>query len=64
VEEFVAKLRAGEVEFKDEAGEGRSKSLGASLAYGFEQALSDEERRRLAVLALFQGFVQAQVLRV
>ncbi len=61
---FVARLRAGEVGFADEAGEGRSKSLGASLAYGFEQAFGEEERRRLAVLALFQGFVQAETLRV
>ena len=62
VEGFVAKLRVGEVGFADEAGEGRSKSLGASLAYGFEQAFVEEERRRLAVLALFQGFVDVDVL--
>jgi hypothetical protein len=62
VEHFVAKLRAGEVEFSDE--EERSKSLGASLAYGFEQAFSEEEQRRLAVLALFQGFVQVAALRI
>jgi tetratricopeptide (TPR) repeat protein len=63
VDGFVSKLRAGEVEFADEAGEGRSKSLGASLSYGFEQAFSEEERRRLAVLALFQGFVAVAALR-
>jgi tetratricopeptide (TPR) repeat protein len=62
VESFVAKLRVGEMGFADEVGEGRSKSLGASLAYGFEQAFSEEERRRLAVLALFQGFVQVGAL--
>jgi tetratricopeptide (TPR) repeat protein len=63
IEGFVAKLRTGEVEFADEAGEGRSKPLGASLAYGFEQAFGEEERRRLAVLALFQGFVDVDALR-
>ena len=63
VEGFVAKLRAGEAELKDEIGEGRSRSLGAALAYGFEQAFSEEERRQLAVLALFQGFVQPQVVQ-
>jgi tetratricopeptide (TPR) repeat protein len=64
VEGFVAKLRAGEVGFADEVGEGRSKSLGTSLAYGFEQAFSEEERRRLAVLALFQGFVNVVALKL
>lgn len=64
VEDFVAKLRARGVGIADEAGEGRSKSLGTSLAYGFAQAFSEEERRRLAVLALFQGFVQVNALRL
>jgi tetratricopeptide (TPR) repeat protein len=64
IEDFVAKLRAGEVEFVDDLEQGRSKSLGASLAYGFGQAFSEEERRRLAVLALFQGFVQVGALQV
>jgi hypothetical protein len=31
---FVAALHRGEVAFADEASEGRSKSLGASLSYG------------------------------
>src|SRR5262249_37370888 len=64
VEAFVAKLRAGEKAFEDEAGEGRSKSLGASLAYGFEHAFDEAERRRVALLHLFQGFVNVEVLRV
>ncbi len=59
---FVERLRAGEAEFDDEAGEGRSRSLGASLGYGFEHAFDEEERRRLALLHLFQGFVDADVL--
>jgi tetratricopeptide (TPR) repeat protein len=64
VEAFVAKLRAGEKAFEDEAGGGRSRSLGASLAYGFEHAFSEEERRQVALLHLFQGFVYTDALRV
>jgi len=64
IEAFVARLRSGEAAFPDEAGEGRSRSLGASLAYGFEQAFQDEERKKLALLHLFQGFVNVAVLRV
>jgi tetratricopeptide (TPR) repeat protein len=59
---FVTRLRAGEAAFPDEAGEGRSRSLGASLAYGFEQAFDEEERKKLALLHLFQGFVNVVVL--
>ena len=59
---FVDQLRAGEAEFDDEGGEKRSRSLGASLGYGFEHAFDEEERRRLALLHLFQGFVDVDVL--
>jgi tetratricopeptide (TPR) repeat protein len=62
IEAFVARLRSGEAAFPDEVGEGRSRSLGASLAYGFEQAFSEEERKKLALLHLFQGFVDVGVL--
>lgn len=62
IEGFVARLRSGEAGFTDEINEGRSRSLGASLAYGFEQAFSEEERKRLALLHLFQGFVDVDVL--
>lgn len=63
IEAFLARLRSGAAAFPDEASEGRSRSLGASLAYGFEQAFNDEERRKLALLHLFQGFVDVDVLR-
>jgi tetratricopeptide (TPR) repeat protein len=63
IEAFVERLRAGEAAFDDEAEEGRSRSLGASLAYGFENAFSEEERRRLALLALFQGPADVNVLQ-
>jgi tetratricopeptide (TPR) repeat protein len=62
IEAFVVRLRSGEAAFPDETGEGRSRSLGASLAYGFEQAFSEEERKKLALLHLFQGFVNVAVL--
>jgi hypothetical protein len=61
---FVAQLRAGEAEIEDEESEGRAKSLAASLSYGFEHAFSKDERRQLALLHFFQGFVNVQVLRV
>jgi tetratricopeptide (TPR) repeat protein len=62
IEAFVDKLRKGEATFADEASEGRSKSLGASLSYGFATAFSETERRQLALLHLFQGFVDVDVL--
>jgi tetratricopeptide (TPR) repeat protein len=62
LEAYVATLRAGQVSFHDEPTEGRSRSLGASLSYGYEHAFSDEERKILALLHLFQGFVDAYVL--
>ena len=60
---FVAALHGGEVAFEDEASEGRSKSLGASLSYGFGTTFTDDERQVLALLHLFQGFVNVDVLR-
>jgi tetratricopeptide (TPR) repeat protein len=61
---FVESLQRGELAFEDEAGEGRSKSLGASLSYGFGSAFSEDERRVLALLHLFQGFVNVDALRL
>ncbi len=64
IDAFVARLRAGEAAFEDEASEGRSKSLGASLSYGFQAAFKEEERKVLALLHFFRGFVNVNVLRV
>lgn len=64
IEGFVERLRKGEAKFKDEKKEGRSKSLGASLNYGFERAFGENERKKLALLHLFQGFVNVAVLRI
>jgi tetratricopeptide (TPR) repeat protein len=61
LEAYIAKLRAGAQEFTDET-EGRDKNLAASLSYGFSSAFSEEERRFLSLLYLFQGFVDADAL--
>ncbi|MGB8643675.1 MAG: CHAT domain-containing protein [Anaerolineae bacterium] len=63
VEDFVARLRAGQSAFDDEPAQGRSRSLGASLAYGFETAFTGDERKILALLHFFQGFVNVDALR-
>jgi len=63
IEAYLNKLHNGEAAFDDEASEGRSKSLGASLSYGFEQAFNAEERKVLALLHFFQGFVDVDVLK-
>src|SRR5207248_2319811 len=63
IEDFVTKLRAGEPAFEDEVEEGRTRSLAASLAYGFENAFAEAERKQLALLHLFQGSVQVGTLR-
>ncbi len=64
LEAFVTALRSGEAKFEDEAAEGRTKSLGASLSYGFASAFNDVECTRLALLHLFQGFVDVDAFRV
>jgi len=62
IESFVERLRAGKAEFEDDLSQGRTKSLSASLSYGFKHAFNEEERRKLALLHLFQGFVNVGVL--
>ncbi|MAG35182.1 MAG: hypothetical protein CL878_02895 [Dehalococcoidia bacterium] len=64
IKAFVAQLRAGEAEFDDEPSEGRARSLGASLDYGFAHAFDEAERKQLALLHLFQGVVNVVALRV
>ncbi len=63
VEAFVDRLRTGETAFEDEATEGRTKSLGASISYGFEHTFSEVELKQLALLYLFQDTVYVVVLR-
>lgn len=62
VDKFTAELASGEAKFDDDQEQGRSRSLSASLAYGFEKILSAEERQVLAVLHLFQGNIMTGTL--
>jgi hypothetical protein len=61
---FVDAIRSGEqvIEDADEK-QGRDKSLGASLDYGFRHAFKDDELPIIALLHLFQGTVDVDVLR-
>ena len=63
---FVDRLREGEagLEAAEDAALGRSRSLAASLSYGFARAFTDAERGQLAVLHLFRETVDADVLRL
>ena len=56
-------LRAGAAPVTDDAAQGRGASLAASLDYGFTHAFTDPERATLALLALFQGFIDIDALR-
>ena len=65
IAKFVADLRAGEAQIADvDESEGRTKSLAASLKYGFERGFSADEQKLLALLHLFQGFVDVDALRL
>jgi tetratricopeptide (TPR) repeat protein len=62
---FVARLEAGEAQLEagEDAALGRTRSLAASLSYGFAQAFTEAERAQLAVLHLFRNTADADVLR-
>ncbi|MEI8308099.1 MAG: CHAT domain-containing protein [Chloroflexales bacterium] len=62
IKAYVDKLRAGEAGFDDDENEGRSRSLGASLSYGFANTFTAQEQATLALLHHFQGFVWVDVL--
>lgn len=61
---FVSRLRAGESapESGQDAALGRTRSLAASLDYGFAHAFTDVEKAQLAVLHLFRDTVDVDVL--
>jgi len=61
IKQFVDQLRSGEKDIKDDESQGRSKSLGVSLRYG-SHAFYEKERRVLALISLFQGFVDVDTL--
>jgi tetratricopeptide (TPR) repeat protein len=63
IEAFVEQLRRGEARVADDVAQGRSRSLAASLQYGFEHAFTEPERRRLALLHFFQGSVNVITLQ-
>lgn len=64
VEQFVEGIRSGEHSIEDaDEKQGRDKSLGASLDYGFRNAFKDDELPIIALLHLFQGTVDAKVLQ-
>ena len=65
VRAFVEAIRSGEKEIDDEdRDQGRDRSLGASLDYGFRHAFSDEELPIIALLHLFQGTVDVDALHL
>ena len=63
IERFVTAVRDGEQAIDDaDEEEGRDKSLGASLDYGFRHAFKDDEQAVIALLHLFQGTVDVDAL--
>ena len=61
--DFVAAIRNGEQAIEDaDEQQGRDKSLGASLDYGFRHAFKDDELPIIALLHLFQGTVDVDAL--
>ena len=61
---FVDRLRAGAAQVTDDAVHGRDASLAASLDYGFSNAFTEDERAQLALLVLFEGFIEVLTLRL
>ena len=60
---FVEAIRNGEQAIEDtDEKQGRDKSLGASLDYGFRHAFKDDELPIVALLHLFQGTVDVDAL--
>jgi tetratricopeptide (TPR) repeat protein len=62
--EFVSDLRSGQAAIVDDPAQGRTRSLTASLNYGFEHAFPEEQRKALSLLHLFQGYVNRQIFEV
>jgi hypothetical protein len=65
IQNFVTRLQAGELQLEatDNLSLGRTRSLAASLNYGFVQAFTSTEHAQLAVLHLFRGTVFSFILR-
>jgi tetratricopeptide (TPR) repeat protein len=59
---FLQELQSGGAELEDEQEQGRSRSLDASLAYGFTGAFSEPELTVLSLLHLFRGVIDLGAL--
>lgn len=65
IEQFVEDVRNGERQVEDaDEKQGRDKSLGASLSYGFRTGFKDDELPVIALLHLFQRIVDVGILQV
>jgi tetratricopeptide (TPR) repeat protein len=65
IERFVEEIRSGEQRIEDsDEKQGRDKSLGASLDYGFRGAFKDHELPIIALLHLFQNTVDVDALEL
>jgi tetratricopeptide (TPR) repeat protein len=65
IADFVEDIRNGEQQIEDaDEKQGRDKSLGASLDYGFRHAFNDDELPIIALLHLFQGTVDVDALHL
>lgn len=66
IEAFVARLQVGvqQLEAGEDAALGRTRSLAASLTYGFTHAFTEAERNQLALLHLFRDTIDADMLRM
>lgn len=63
IADFVEAIRSGEQQIEDaDEEQGRDKSLGASLDYGFRYAFKEDELPIVALLHLFQGTVDVDAL--
>ncbi|HEX8491812.1 MAG TPA: CHAT domain-containing protein [Pyrinomonadaceae bacterium] len=63
IADFVEAIRSGEQQIEDaDERQGRDKSLGASLDYGFRHAFKDNELPIIALLHLFQATVDVNAL--
>ena len=63
IKNFVEAIRSGEQAIEDaDEKQGRDKSLGASLDYGFRNAFQDDELPIVGLLHLFQGTLDMDVL--
>jgi len=57
IDQYLTGLKSGEAKLDEGSADGRSRSLFASLNYGFEHTFSQDEQKVLALLHLFQDYV-------